>query len=247
MIPLELKRDKEGILYTDDNKDLIQRYMAIDSNPNYKNDFYKLRSTDEYIIKRPVTILNKQGMKEYKEMLVNLINLQSKITKTEFPIGYYKDKAPLSGLIVRFYPVGVSFDKIQDKQDLELLKRFYFHDDDNIHNMFLMFLDLLDNLYEMFENGIYYTDIVANNIVLVKEMLNNIIQYLVRIIDFDPAWVRFTDKDKNLNYIMIAYFDLLYKSLKQFNLPRIPRESVLTFEEAKKFVKKIEDSTRISK
>ena len=78
MIPLELKIDKEGLLYTNDQKILKRNPLLLDNRffeneRYYQNGFYPLACNSDYIVKYSYTPLMKKEREAYKEMLINLI------------------------------------------------------------------------------------------------------------------------------------------------------------------------------
>ncbi len=94
----------------------------------------------------------------------------------------------------------------------------------------------MDKIYEMFENGIYYTDINEGNFVVDNNA--------IKVIDFDPIWVKFADKDDMLKAIMEFYVSLIRRVLKKYSLDGIINSRVNNFEEAKRFTKKMEIEVR---
>ena len=241
MIPLELKRDKDGLLYASD-EDIVKRpSLLIDHRPvnEYRYDqcgFYSFDSTDEYIIKYYYNRVIRRTRKLTKQMLINLITRQKNIPDVDFPIGYFKEKYYLAGLIIKYYKTGISLDNICKDKSLSLLSKYYYHDEDDIHNVFLLFYELLDIIYEMFENGVYYNDIHPGNIVIFDNK--------IKIIDFDPYRVRFDNKDERLSNIMNNYCLFMKIVLKEFNLVDKFGDMYNNFQEAKVFTKKLENSIR---
>lgn len=240
MLPLELKFDKEGLLYTDDDSNLYKRLISLDKR-EYKNEFYasyfiRLKGNDDYIIKTPVTLFTKKEREQYKELLIRLIEKQKVINNTEFPIGYFKHFKKLAGLIIRYYKDGISLDNITKEKDINLIGKYYFHDDDNIRNLFLLFNEILDNLYEMFENGVYYTDIHSNNFIVNDNK--------IKVIDFDPGHVLFSDRNKNTDIIIARYLKAIYDILENYQLPNNYYDNIQGFNEAKIFIKKMENHVR---
>ena len=214
MLPLELKSDKNGLLYMED-KTIIKRIsLPIDKRivdeRYYQNSFYRINSTDDYIIKYSHTPFMKKEREKIMAMLEQLVIRQKQVPDVDFPIGYFRRWHKLAGLIVRYYPNGISFDNIVVNGDIEGFGKYYYHDEDSIHNLFLFFYNVLDIVYEMFENEIYYGDINHGNIVLTDNK--------VKIIDFDYRFVHFDNKDKNLAAIMYAYDRLLRETLMKYNI-----------------------------
>ena len=162
MIKDTLKKDIKGRLYSDDTDNLPNRQLLLNEcntdNSDSKNIFYSLNSTNDYIIKRPKEDLNWKERKDYMKMLVSLSQKQNKITRTEFPIGYYREKRKLAGLIVRYYQNGISLEQIMNKRNLNLLKKYYSHSEDNIKNIIMLLDDYLECIFELYNNYIWYLD-----------------------------------------------------------------------------------------
>ena len=243
MLPLELQKDKDGLLYVKErhllmsNRFLLIDKRAINNNKYYYNGFYSLNSTDDYIIKYSYTVLTNKEINEYKEMLIKLIDKQNIIKDIDFPIGYFIEKRKLAGLIIKYYKDGVSLDNISQNGDINGLGKYYYYDDDNIRNLFLLFERILDTLEEMFDNGICYSDVNPGNIVL-----NN---NKVKVIDFDPRYVKFDNKDERLITIIRVYCLLLRIVLNNYQLPNNFNESgSYNFDTAKVMTKQVENIVR---
>ena len=241
MLPLELKCDKNGLLYMEDRKVLKRASLLLDkrnvSNRYYQNSFYRIDSTDDYIIKYSCNPFLKEDRKKMMIMLENLVAKQSQVPNVDFPIGYFRQWHKLRGLIVRYYQNGVSVDNIIQADDIKSLEKYYCYDADNIHNLFLLLQNMLDVVYEMFENGIYYTDINPGNFILVDNQ--------VKVIDFDSRFVFFenADKDRSLFNIMYNYEMLLRRFLAAYDLYYDCLDEMFSnFEEAKVFTKKVENT-----
>ena len=154
MVPLELKFDKEGLLYTDDQK-LLKDNLFLDKRKvdldqkYYTYGYFRLNSTLEYIIKYCYTTLTRKQSDEYKEMLHQLISKQSQVKKTDFPIGYFKEKNKANGLIIKYYPDSISLDNMLKEHDINLCGKYYFHDERAIRNrkykIQRVFFDTLNN------------------------------------------------------------------------------------------------------
>ena len=245
----EFKRDRRGILYSDDTSNLPNRLLRIDKrdykNDNSQSEFYSLRITSDYIIKRPVASLNRKERNAYIDMLVSLSQKQNEITSTEFPIGYYREKRKLSGLIIRYYQKGLSLDQIIKERNLSLLRKYYSHSEDNVHNLFMLLDDYLDCLFELYKNDIYYIDVNSNNIVIDNNQ--------VRIIDFDPTRVMVTYINAVMREaIFSGYVDLVADVLYNYNLINESLDAKLTlshfatdgYNEAKSLIRELERDIR---
>ena len=246
-----LKKDMRGLFYSSDNKELSNRFMELDRREEVDkpSNFYKLNFTDDYIIKKPIARINTKDRIAYKYMLSTFSKTQDKITCTEFPIGYYKEKGKLSGLLVKYYPNGISLNQIMQNGDLSLLKKYYSHSDNDIRNLFLLFEECLDCINEMRLNRINYTDIVPNNIVIDNNQ--------VRIIDFDPSRVVIAWPNSTINIELFTRFfaNLVTETLMGFNLYYdsvalqiiSSHNDILNYDEAKRLLNDIESELTKSK
>ncbi len=240
MLPYDLKKDNAGLLYIENNEILKHQPLELDHRHGYQeryyqNGFFKLYSSVDYIVKYSYTVFSKMEQEQIKEMLIRLVSKQDCIRSVDFPIAYFRHKRKLMGLVIKYYPSGISIDNIAKIEDIELFGKYYYHDDDSIHNLFLFFNDVLDTVYEMFENGIYYRDINPGNII--------INQNEVKIIDFDYRFVHFDNKNYRLNAIMYTYALLIHDILSKYQLDsRI--EIAHNFEEAKVLTKQLENQVR---
>ena len=241
MLPRELLKDKNGLLYIQDDRIFLHSPLLLDhrklsENRYYQNMFYSLPGTDEYIVKYSLTGLTRKERKDYLNMLAMLVSKQDMIKEIDFPIGYFKSCNRFAGLIIKYYKDAIPYNEILDKDDIELLKSVYMHDEDSIHNTFILFLDILEKAYEMFENGIYFSDYNPSNIVF----LNN----EAKIIDFDPRFIKFDDKDLGLHNVLGGYHYFLEKVLFRYKFLEELDEDFNDFDDAKRFIKKMENNIR---
>ena len=242
MIPMELKFDKEGLLYYDNPNLIMERPLDIgdpysEQNDYYNYVFYKLPSTDDYIVKYCSTIYSRREIKAFKEMLKRLIMVQNNVERTDFPIGYYSSlNKKLSGLIIKNYKDALSLDKIAENHDINALNKYYYHDDDSLHNLFLLFLDVLESLKEMHDNNILYFDSNPGNVVLADNM--------AKIIDFDYRFIKF-EKNDTRDSVLYTNFILFVKSLlKSYDIDEKVNAYYSNYYDTKEYVKKLEKSIR---
>ncbi len=243
MLPMELKRDKYGLLYTDDVE--LIRYGCLDIDKRvfeneryYTNKFYSFPSTDDYIIKFSETGFTRRERRKMLEMLDILVSKQKDVKDVDFPIGYYAFMKKFAGFIIPYYKNGIAYDQVLLSKDINELSKYYPHDEDGLHNMVLLLYDVLDLVQEMFDNGIYYSDINPGNIILTDEK--------VRLIDFDYRFVKFVNKDESLTKIMQCYKFLLNEVLENYKLAKDLAYIPSGFEDAKVFTKKMENKVRKS-
>ena len=241
MFPTGLKIDRDGLRYLDD-KTLIKNNLLLDKrgldldNKYYTYGYFAIDSSLEYIIKYCYTTLTKGQSEKYKEMLANLVRERRTVRNTDLPIGYFRERNKLAGLIIKYYKDGISFDKLL-KEDLSLLSNYYLHDEDIIHNLFLLFLDIVTNIEEMFDNRIYYTDINPGNFILTDNR--------VKIIDFEPDNVKFDERDKRLRNIIWLLYVFINKTIANYKLESTIRDNNASLGEVKVYIKKLEDNVRL--
>ena len=240
-LPNELKQDKDGLFYIDNKTIREQLPLHLDTRElnhekYYPNYFYKIYSTRDYLVKYCITAFTRKEIKALKNMLEIMQVKRNKIEKTDLYVGYYCDRKKLSGLIIPSYIGGMSYDHILENGNIEELKKYYLHDDDNLHNAFLMLQDVIDAVDELFENNIYYCRFYSDDVMLYN---NN-----VKMIDFNHHTVYLDDKDKRLASAIKYYLRLLNEMLECFNLSERVNDNIQNFKEAKEFTKKIENKVR---
>ena len=210
-LPSDLKKDGKGLYYFDkkltyDNLIIFDHYF--DNVDNYKPLFYHASGTNDYIIKHDINLSNG---KDYINMLKQFNLLREKISNVDLPIGYYKDRFKVKGTIVRYYENSKSLKNIMSHYGLNEINNFYEHDEDNLHNLFLMLENILSLLEEMYQNGMYYYDTNDGNFVIYKNA--------VKIIDFEPCRVSFTYDNNSFSLIIANYLKLVRKVLERYHLP----------------------------
>ena len=149
-LPSEMQLDKHNLWYID--FDFTKgKLLNIDNrkyNPNryFHNGFYKIPSTDDYIIKYSYTVFTRGQIKRIRNMLLMLMEKQKNVLNTDFPIGYCNCNNKLCGLIIKYYADSISLGELMLLKDLNQLMNYYMKDDDKIHNLFLLFNEVLNNL-----------------------------------------------------------------------------------------------------
>ena len=89
---------------------------------------------------------------------------------------------------------------------------------------------------ELFDNGIYYTDTNTGNFIITDNQ--------IKVIDFDPNYVKFDDKDHRLAIILDHYIRLINCVLDNYQLHNRYNENIQNFNEARILTKKIENKVR---
>ena len=236
-LPLELKIDNNGFFYIKDDyiKKYPERLINIECNGIPNSYFYELLTSSNYAIKYNLFPLNKDGL---LNMLLNLQKAQRYIKNIDFPIGYYVDNYEIYGEIIRFYKNAPSLYTVTKKQDINEVSKYYYHDEDSIHNLYMMLLDILNLIEELFDNNIFYTDIHTGNFVIHKNH--------VKLIDFDYQFIHFNSKKslEMLKIILFNYESLVYILNKKFNMGEYSLDNPANFKDAKIMLKQMENNVR---
>ena len=238
-IPMEAKIDSDGLLYIDN--DIFKKHplnlneIKINEDKKIKNYFYELESTSDYIIKYSINSLNGYNL---INMLLKFQKIKDKIKEIDFPIGYYLEGSHIKGEIIKYYKDSYSLYYLSEIRDINILSKYYYHDDDSIHNLYLLMLDILELIEKLYEENVYYRDIHRGNFII----SNND----VKLIDFDYNYIYFKEKkDKNLlRTILSNYEDLFFILNKRFNLGELVPYNTNSFDTMKNHVKKIENKVR---
>lgn len=217
MYPFEMNFDQEGFGYIDlsDNTFPLFKKQFLDLDyftkepVELKRDFYLLPSTDDYILKVNRDINNHDGS-EYL-MIRDLISLQPQISDIEFPIGYVQNGLNIVGQIIRHYKNAPSLKKICLMEDLEDLQKYIYLDDDSLHNLFLVYLEILKKLEYLYEHGLSYLDCHAGNWVITNNE--------VKLIDFESHLISFSKIRYYENCILRNYIRMINRVSSQFYLP----------------------------
>lgn len=213
MYPLEMKFDNNNIGYIDINNIILERKQFI--NQDYdskeiilvKKDFYLTNSKD-YLLK-----INKNIDKNdarLHELTVQLINKQCEIKNVDLPIGIVLNNQDVIGQIIRYYNNSKSLKSICLNEDLESLQKYIYRDDDSLHNLFLVYLEVLNILEELFENNISYLDVNGGNFVIYNNQ--------VKIIDFEPEYISLKKMRYNEHIILNNYLETLGHLIKALGI-----------------------------
>ena len=171
-------------------------------------------------------------------MLENFRVIQKNIEDIDFPIGYYLEDNYARGQIIKYYKNSPSLFHLIKEKDINILDKYYYHDDDSIHNLYMILLDILNLIEELFENGVYYTDIHSGNFVINN---NNI-----KLIDFDYNYIYFKNSTdmKLLDILLWNYSRLFFSINKSYNLGDFALDECHDFKYMKKYVKSMENYVR---
>ena len=205
MIPIECKMDNYGFLYLDEEYHFKNKIMY-DESRNTKSIFFKIDSTDEYVVKYHKEKLNRR---EVLRMLFHFYNVKNNsLNNIDFPIGYYKENNHIKGLIVYNYQDAVSLRQVIINNNLSC---YYNHSLNEQENVLLLLNDILKIIEDLYNNGIIYTDINPGNFIIYKNE--------VKIIDFDPRYLFYEDdEDCYLKKTMANYRDLVNYVCEKFSV-----------------------------
>ena len=213
---MELKFDRDGIGYIDISNNSFPLYRKQFIDLDYyskepivlKRDFYLLPSSNNYILKVN-KVIDYNDVDNYL-MLKELIMLQSKINDIEFPIGYVKYNSKIVGQIIRNYNAP-SLKNICISSDLSSLQKYIYLDDDSLHNLFLVYLEILEKLEKLFSNNVSYLDCHAGNWIIANND--------VKLIDFDSNLVSFSKNSFYETLMLRNYIRMINRVSHEFLLP----------------------------
>ena len=232
MLPFELKKDKDNLFYLNDSEDL--GYLL----PFYNNKslFYEIVGNKDFIVKCSNNNLSKKSQSMYKDMLMKLLVKQELFHEIDFPIGYYQENNKLNGLIIPYYN-SFSLKEISESHDINEITKYYYHDDDSIHNLFILYLDILNLLEHLFSEKIYYTDVHPGNFVFSDNE--------VKLIDFEIPYIHFNKWERDsLRMIINNYVSLVYLMSKKFGFEKCILSNEGNFSETKLLLKTLENRVR---
>jgi len=230
--------DNNGILYfTEKSKDkeIIFGMRPQKKNKEDKSLFYEFIGDDNLIIKCYSEKSDIDQVDLY-EMILLFNRLKDKILGTDLPNIYYAENNQINGLIVPYYKNGISLYQLTESHSLSTLKEHYNHDDDKIHNLYVLCFDILDKLEELADNNIMYYDINPSNLILINNQ--------VQIIDFDNRYIKYNLTIENIKIILKNYEQLFYILNKKFKLIELPIYYPKSFDNMRKYIKKTENKVR---
>ncbi len=230
--------DNSGLFYYDENSCGKEISFIKDNrkvNQYAVSRFYELLGNNEQIIKCPKFNFDSDKV---RNMLEHFIVLAKKVKLTDLPTSYYMEKDKLKGTVIPYYKDAPSLYNIMDTNRLSTLMNYYKKDDDKIHNLFILFNDVLDIIEELKDNDIMYYDINPGNFVI----QNNKIQ----LIDFDPELERIEYSINRKNFLIlmqrVEYF--VYFVIKGFNMDDMPVYRPRSFKSMRKRLIKEENKLR---
>ena len=214
-LPEELKVDKYGCFYMDDvlaYKSYICFSDYIERNGfRCKSSFSRIKSTNDYIIKRSIISLSRRERNEILVMLRVFREIASRLPKIDLPIGYHKEGRHLDGTIIPYYESSPSIKNIMDNYSLEKYRIIYNHSDDVISNLFSSLNDILNIIESLFDNNVFYFDINYGNFLVSQNEM--------KIIDFEPNHMSFTKDKYTFSILVVNFLRLVHEVLENYHLP----------------------------
>lgn len=228
------KLDKKGLVYLDSHDIKINNlcFKEIKKSYSEKRQFFKIDGIDDYIIKDSTSSPLLFNVSKNKKLLENLVNKQKDIPDVDFPIGYYQDNGKMKGIIIPYYEDSLSLRKMIYLYNFEELKNYYNHDCNDIDNLINLFIRILELISKMYNNGVMYLDIHSGNFVFKDND--------VKVIDFDPGFVYFKDKDNDhYERILMNYATLVETICRRLKFKPILFNPECTFMETERKVKRL--------
>ena len=231
-----MKIDDFGIPYfneSDKGKQIFHTLPKSRYKKTTNSYFYELLTLKDYIIKYSKKEIPKD---EYLNMLKIFKDTKEKITLTDFPIGYYEEGNIFKGTIIPYYPNSISLLQTTENRTLADLKKHYYHDDDNLHNLYVLLNNILDILEELQNNGISYLDSNPSNF-LIKDNK-------IKLIDFEPKYLYYGLNNKNICATLLRFDDLVFFLHLNFKLDDLAIHQAKNFKAMRKHLVKLENKMR---
>ena len=225
-----MNTDNYGLTYfSESDKGQEITFSTTDSTKN-KSKFYELTLLKDYIIKYSQKELNQE---EAIKMLQLFKSSQSKINLTDLPISYYQEYSSIKGIIVPYYQNSISLQRIIEN-GIKNISNYYHHDNNPIHNLYLLTNEILDILEELQNNNIIYLDNNASNFIIKDNQ--------IKLIDFEPQYLKYETNNKNIKRLLKSFDDLLYTIYSNLKLDDLVIHNSKDFKNMRKYLLKIENS-----
>lgn len=228
------KMDNRGLVYLDSRDIKIDNLYFGEIKKSYtpKRQFFKIEGINDYVIKDSTMDPLLFNVSKNKKLLENLVNKQKDIPEVDFPIGYYRDNGKMKGIIIPYYEDALSLRKMIYLHAFEELREYYNHDCDDIDNLINLLVRILELISIMYDKGVIYLDIHSGNFVFKDND--------VKVIDFDPGFVFFKDKDHDYYEKILDHYATLVETIcRRLKFKPISFDSGFTFMETERKVKKL--------
>ena len=230
--------DNEGLLYYDESdkgKEILFKNDAKKRIPNDVSKFYQLLQNSDLIIKYSINNLDNEKV---RYMLRRFLELKNKVQLTDLPTSYYVEDGIMHGTVIHYYQDAPSLDSIFRTHQLGELKKYYMHDDDNIHNLFMLLSDIISIIEELKDNEILYIDSNPGNFVLFNNQ--------AKLIDFDPSYnrIRYGNDKHDIREVLKGIEELVFLANKRFGLYDLYVSRIKSFDAMRKHLVKVENKVR---
>ena len=200
-----------------------------------KSQFFRVINDPNHIIKYSVTGLNVDAT---VKMLGHFQLVKNSVTMTDLPTSLYKEDGKITGIVIPYYENGQSLYNISETHSLEELSKYFKHDDDELHNLFILLSNILDILEELKDNDILYTDSNMGNFIFKDNK--------VHLIDFEPPYVLHEQNKENIKKVLHWYDTLMFLLNRRFELIELCSYKPKDFEHMRKRLVKVENKVRKS-
>lgn len=233
------KKDEDGLYYFNINDFKLDEFnfneVKVPFSP--KRKFYYISGIDNYIVKDTTNLPIFFNGYQNKKLLKNFKINQNKFNDIDFPIGYMLEKKKLKGMIVPYYKQSLSVKELTNLYKFEDLKKYYLHDENDVHNLIEMCLEILKLIKHMYDENIIYVDIGAGNFLVYNNS--------IKIVDFEPGRVYFKEKKKRYLSMLLSYYNILVNYIwRHFGFQDMPYSPGETFIDAEYKVKALYNEKR---
>lgn len=231
-----MNTDSNGLHYFDESDKGNQIFYTLPTSRYKKTNnsyFYKLLTLKDYIIKYSKKEINKD---DYLQMLKIFQEIKDEITLTDFPIGYYEEKGIFKGIVIPYYQNSISLLQVTENKTLDDLFKYYHHDDDKLHNLYVLLNNILDILEELQNSSISYLDSNPSNF-LIKDNQ-------IKLIDFDPKYIYYGLNNKNISATLSRFDDLVFFLHLNLKLDNLTIYQAKNFKAMRKHLIKLENKMR---
>ena len=205
------KKDKKGLYYLSSRDVKVSDIYVpqISNSYSHNTTFYGIEGIDNYIIKDSTLYPYFNNRKRHLELLKALTKRQDMIDKVEFPVAYYLSSFMLKGIIIPYYKDYLSLRYIIYVYPFDELTKFYNQESNKLDNLISLFINILELVIYLFDNGINYNDVNTSNFLIYN---NNI-----KVVDFEPGFVNFNEKNsRDIKKALKKYEDLINLVLKKY-------------------------------
>lgn len=225
------RKDRNGLYYLDSRDIKIEELYVKQMSGSYQDraHFFAIKGIDDYIIKDSTMYPYFFNRPRNLKLLKRLVDKQSEFDNIDFPIAYYKSFNILKGIVIPYYKDSASISELIYLHTFDELKNFYNHESDEIDNLISLLLDILELLSSMYDKGIYYIDVHSGNFLIYNNS--------VKVVDFEPGHVYFTDKEWHLRLILYNYALLVDKIRRKYGFKDIFFRSGMDFYNTEYYVK----------